>query len=159
MKTLEERIKDNIPEDLMQTHIEVVYHDINVPRLKPIVVGDWIDLAVAKTYTLKAGEFELLDLGVSMKLPKGCEALVIPRSSTFMRYGVLQANSVGLIDESYCGQNDIWKFPALAMRDTTITAGTRICQFRIIPHQPSLMIMECAKFDGDDRGGFGSTGV
>ena len=100
----------------------------------------------------------MIPLGVALELPKGYEALVIPRSSTFKNYGVLQTNSCGLIDESYCGNNDQWYFPALAIRDTVIHVNDRICQFRILKHQPELSFVEVQELTGKDRGGFGSTG-
>lgn len=120
--------------------------------------SDWIDLRAAETVTLKAGEFRLIPLGVAMKLPAGYEAHVVPRSSTFKHYGVLQANSMGIIDESYCGSNDQWMFPAYATRDTVIQANDRICQFRIMAHQPKLTFLPCDALEDTDRGGFGSTG-
>lgn len=121
--------------------------------------SDWIDLRAAETVELKAGQFRLIPLGVAMKLPAGYEALVAPRSSTFKNYGVLQANSLGIIDESYCGDNDQWKWPAYAVRDTVIHVNDRICQFRIIEHQPKLEFCRVEYLNGPDRGGFGSTGV
>ena len=121
--------------------------------------SDWIDLRAAETVELKAGEFKLIPLGVGMKLPAGYEALVAPRSSTFKNYGVLQANSLGIVDESYCGDNDQWRWPAYAVRDTVIHVNDRICQFRIIEHQPKLDFLPVEHLDGPDRGGFGSTGV
>ena len=121
--------------------------------------SDWIDLRAAETVELKAGEFRLIPLGVGMKLPEGYEALVAPRSSTFKNFGVLQANSLGIVDESYCGDNDQWRWPAYAVRDTVIHVNDRICQFRIIEHQPKLEFCPVEHLDGADRGGFGSTGV
>ena len=121
--------------------------------------SDWIDLRAAETVELKAGQFRLIPLGVGMKLPAGYEALVAPRSSTFKNYGVLQANSLGIVDESYCGDNDQWRWPAYAVRDTVIHVNDRICQFRIIEHQPKLEFCPVEHLDGPDRGGFGSTGV
>lgn len=120
--------------------------------------SDWIDLRAAETVTLKAGEFRLIPLGVAMKLPAGYEAHVVPRSSTFKNYGVLQANSCGIIDESYCGSNDQWMFPAFATRDTVIEENARICQFRIMAHQPQIRFLPCDRLEDSDRGGFGSTG-
>ena len=120
--------------------------------------SDWIDLRAAETVALKAGEFRLIPLGVAMKLPAGCEAHVVPRSSTFKNYGVLQANSVGIIDESYCGSGDQWYFPAYATRDTVIQKNDRICQFRIFTHQPRIEFEVREALEETDRGGFGSTG-
>lgn len=120
--------------------------------------GDWIDLCTKEDVTLKQGEFKLIDLGVAMKLPKGYEAIVVPRSSAFIKYSIIQTNGIGIIDETYCGNNDVWKFPALALRDTEIKACTRIAQFRIIKHQPDIRFFELEKLPGKSRGGFGSTG-
>lgn len=120
--------------------------------------GDWIDLCTKEDVILKQGEFQLIDLGVAMKLPKGYEALVVPRSSTFMKYSIIQTNGIGIIDETYCGNHDVWKFPALALRDTVIKAGTRIAQFRIIKHQPDIRFYELENLPDKNRGGFGSTG-
>lgn len=120
--------------------------------------SDWIDLRAAETVELKAGEFRLIPLGVAMKLPAGYEALVAPRSSTFKTFGILQANSLGVIDESYCGDNDQWRFPAYAVRDTVIHVNDRICQFRILEHQPKVEFLRRERLEGPDRGGFGSTG-
>lgn len=120
--------------------------------------SDWIDLRAAETVELKAGEFKLIPLGVGMKLPAGYEALVAPRSSTFKNYGVLQANSLGIVDESYCGDNDQWRWPAYAVRDTVIHVNDRICQFRIMENQPKIQFDEVAHLENADRGGHGSTG-
>jgi len=120
--------------------------------------SDWIDLRAAENVTLKAGEFKLISLGVCMELPKGYEAHIVPRSSTFKNFGVIQANHCGIVDGSYCGNEDIWRFPALAMRDTEIKVNDRICQFRIFKNQPQIEFDEVEKLEGKDRGGFGSTG-
>ena len=121
--------------------------------------SDWIDLRAAEDVSLRAGEFRLIPLGVAIKLPCGYEAHIVPRSSTFKNFGILQTNHMGVIDETYCGDNDQWFFPALATRDTVIHANDRICQFRIMKHQPTLTFIEAAHLDSPDRGGFGSTGV
>lgn len=120
--------------------------------------GDWIDLRCGETVTLRKGEYALIPLGVAMELPDGYEAEVAPRSSTFGRYGILMVNSIGVIDESYNGDGDEWKFPALAMRDTTIERNTRIAQFRIRRHQPGIVLIPVESLGNDDRGGIGSTG-
>lgn len=120
--------------------------------------GDWIDLRAAKSVVLKAGEYQLIPLGIAMELPEGYEAILAPRSSTFKRGGILLANSIGIIDESYKGDNDEWHFPALAIRDTTIMVNERICQFRIIKHQPEIEFEVVDSLGNDDRGGLGSTG-
>lgn len=121
--------------------------------------SDWIDLRAAEDITLKAGEFKLIPLGVAMKLPRGYEAHIVPRSSTFKNFGIIQTNHQGVIDESYCGDNDQWFFPAYALRDTTIQVNDRICQFRIMEHQPALTFDEVPALLGQDRGGHGSTGI
>ena len=120
--------------------------------------SDWIDLRAAEDVTLKAGEFRLIKLGVGVKLPKGYEAHIVPRSGTFKNFGIIQANSMGIIDESYCGDNDQWCFPAIAMRDTVIHKNDRICQFRIFEHQPAVKFTTVEHLSATDRGGFGSTG-
>jgi dUTP pyrophosphatase len=121
--------------------------------------SDWIDLRAAETVEIKAGEFKLIPLGVAMQLPKGYEAHVVPRSSTFKNFGVIQTNSQGVIDESYCGANDQWFFPAYALRDTIINVNDRICQFRIMEHQPKIEFTESLLDNNVDRGGHGSTGL
>lgn len=120
--------------------------------------SDWIDLRAAEEVKMKAGEFRLIPLGVAMELPAGYEAHIVPRSSTFKNFGIIQTNHMGVIDESYCGDGDQWYFPALAIRDTEIHVNDRICQFRIIEHQPALDFKEVMYLENVDRGGFGSTG-
>ena len=121
--------------------------------------GDWIDLRAAERIELKAGEFKLIPLGVAMALPEGYEANVVPRSSTFKKYGVIQTNSFGVIDFSYRGDKDQWFMPVYAMRDTVIDFDDRICQFRIVENQPKITFTEVDHLDNESRGGFGSTGV
>lgn len=120
--------------------------------------SDWIDLWAAETVTLKAGEFRLIPLGVAIALPAGYEAHIVPRSSTFKTYGILQTNSMGVVDNTYCGDGDQWRFPAYATRDVTVEKGARICQFRVMENQPPLEFVSVEHLDGPDRGGFGSTG-
>lgn len=139
-------------------NINIVYHDPELQKIEKIDTGDWIDLRAAEDVYMKAGDFRLISLGVSMKLPSGYEAHVVPRSSTFKTWGILQTNSMGVIDNSYSGTNDIWKFPALATRDVQIKKNDRICQFRIIQKMPYVTMNEVDKLDDTDRGGFGSTG-
>jgi dUTP pyrophosphatase len=139
--------------------IKIKYHDNEIEKIKEIAVGDWIDLRAAETVAMNTGDFKLISLGVSMKLPDGYEAHVVPRSSTFKKWGVLQTNSMGVIDNSYSGTNDIWRFPALAMRDTVINKNDRICQFRIMKRQPTIEFEKVDTLDSFDRGGFGSTGA
>ena len=130
----------------------------DVEKIEKFEAGDWIDLRAAEDVEMMAGEYKAIPLGVAMDLPKGYEALVAPRSSTFKRYGILLANSIGVIDESYCGDNDEWHFLAYAVRDTKIYKNERICQFRIIKHQPKLKLKEVKFLGNADRGGIGSTG-
>lgn len=138
--------------------IQIKYFDSEIDKVMKVDKGDWIDLRAAKEVALKAGEYALIPLGVGMKLPTGYEAHVVPRSSTFKNFGVIQTNSHGVIDESYCGDNDQWHFPAFALRDTVIHKNDRICQFRIEKKQPEISFVEVTNLDLKDRGGFGSTG-
>ena len=138
--------------------IKIRYHG-DVEPLEKIPQGDWIDLRAAETVSLKAGEFRLISLGVSMKLPEGYEAHLLSRSSTFKKWGVIQANGMGIIDGSYCGDHDIWRFSALAMRDTVIEKGDRICQFRIMEKMPAVTFETVEFLSDPDRGGIGSTGA
>ena len=141
--------------------IKIKYVDKTMKKLDYIdgAKSEWIDLRSAEDIILKAGEFKLINLGVCMKLPDGYEAHVVPRSSTFKKFGIIQTNHQGVIDGSYCGDNDVWFYPALAMRDTHIYKGDRICQFRIVPIQPKITFEEVDHLDNPDRGGHGSTGV
>ena len=120
--------------------------------------SDWIDLRASEEVTLKQGEFALARLGVAMELPKGYEAHIVPRSSTYKNFGVIQANHCGVVDGSYCGDNDMWRMPVIAMRDTQIHVNDRICQFRIMKNQPEILFEEVEHLEGKDRGGFGTTG-
>lgn len=139
--------------------IEIRYLSDRIERLRYINgKSDWIDLRAAEEIEMKAGEFRLIPLGVAMRLPAGYEAHIVPRSSTFKNFGILQTNHMGVIDESYCGDNDQWFFPAFAVRDTVIHMNDRICQFRIMEHQPEISFFETDSLGGTDRGGFGSTG-
>ena len=138
--------------------IIVQYQHEDTYRLKAIEKGNWIDMAADEDVTIKAGELKLINLGVAMKLPEGYEGHLAPRSSTLKKFGVLQANSVGVVDDTYCGPTDWWRFPAFATRDTEIKRGERICQFRIMEVQPKLRFTE-GKMVAEDRGGFGSTGT
>ena len=120
--------------------------------------SDWIDLHAAEDVDMKAGEFRLIPLGVAIELPEGYEAHIVPRSSTFKNFGIIQTNHCGIIDESYCGPNDWFYMPAYALRDTVIHVNDRICQFRIEKHQPTISFEEVDHLNGEDRGGIGSTG-
>lgn len=139
--------------------IKIKYLCDKIDRLQYIDnKSDWIDLRAAETIEMKAGEFKLIPLGIAIELPSGYEAHIVPRSSTFKNFGILQTNSMGVVDETYCGDNDQWFFPALAMRDTVIKVNDRICQFRIMEHQPALKFTEVTHLGNLDRGGHGSTG-
>ena len=139
--------------------IRIKYFSQEIEKLRYVDgKSDWIDLRAAKEVELKKGEFALIPLGVTMELPAGYEAHVVPRSSTFKNFGVIQTNSMGVIDETYCGDNDQWFFPAYALRNTVIHVNDRICQFRIMEHQPALDFEETDVLGNEDRGGHGSTG-
>ncbi len=141
------------------TEIKVKYFSEDVEPLRYVDgKSDWIDLAAAETVTLRAGEYRLIPLGVAIALPEGYEAHLVPRSSTFKNYGILQTNSMGVVDSSYCGDNDQWRMPVYATRDVTIEKGARIAQFRIMENQPQLKFLRVEHLEGPDRGGFGSTG-
>ena len=135
------------------------YFTDEIDKISKIDKGDWIDLRSAQTVELKAGEFKLIPLGVAMQLPEGYEAHVVPRSSTYKNFGIIQTNHQAVIDESYCGDNDQWFYPAYALRDTVININERICQFRIMKKQPVINFEEVEILGNDDRGGIGSTGV
>lgn len=143
----------------MKETINIKYLTDSIDKLTYIDgKSDWIDLRAAETVDMDPMEFKLIPLGIAMQLPAGYEAHVIPRSSTFKNFGIIQANSMGLIDESYCGDNDQWYFPAIALRKTTILANDRICQFRIMKHQLQIEFREVDNLNNESRGGIGSTG-
>lgn len=147
--------------------IKVKYHS-DIDQISRIVQGDWIDLRAAEDVFIPIGQFKMISLGVSMQLPEGYEAHVVPRSSTFNHFGILMTNSFGVIDNSYCGDNDIWKFPAYCVfgglmrngvKGTLIKKNDRICQFRIAKKMPEVVFDTVVTLGNSDRGGFGSTGV
>lgn len=139
--------------------IKIKYLSNEIEKLRFIDgKSDWIDLRAAQEIKMNPGEFKLIPLGISMQLPKGYEAHVVPRSSTFKNFGIIQTNSMGVIDESYCGDQDQWFFPAYALRDTVIHVNDRICQFRIEKKQPEIEFVEVDSLGNPDRGGHGSTG-
>ena len=142
----------------MQT-IKIKYFSDKIEKLTYIDgKSDWIDLRAAEDVTLKQGEFRLIPLGVGMELPRGYEAHVVPRSSTFKNFGIIQTNHQGVIDCSYCGDNDQWFMPVYALRDTQIHINDRICQFRIMENQPKIAFDEVEHLNHENRGGHGSTG-
>ena len=139
--------------------IKIRYFAEDLPKLKNLRIGDWIDLYSAERVVLVPGDFRLIPLGVAMQLPPGYEALIVPRSSSFKNFGIIQTNSVGIIDESYCGTDDQWMMPVYATRNAIIEKGDRICQFRIVENQPAVGFVETATLCDRNRGGFGSTGI
>ena len=138
--------------------VYIKYFSDEISKIEKMEKGDWIDLRSADNLSLKAGEFAYVSLGIGMILPDGYEAHLAPRSSTFKNFGILVPNSPGVIDNSYCGENDEWKLPVLAMRDTEILVNDRICQFRLVEKQPAFVLEQTAHLSDDSRGGFGSTG-
>ena len=140
-------------------NIQIKYFTDEIEKLTYIDgKSDWIDLRAAKEMELKAGQYAMIPLGVAMKLPEGYEAHIVPRSSTYKNFGLIQTNHMGVVDESYCGDNDQWHMPVYALRDTVIHVNDRICQFRIMEHQPKIVFEEVEALSAPDRGGFGSTG-
>lgn len=139
--------------------IQIKYFDDKIDKIRNIEgKSDWYDLRASETITLKAGDFALIPLGVGMILPDDYEANIVPRSSTFKNYGIIQTNCFAVIDNSYSGDNDMWRLPVYATRDVTINKNDRICQFRINERQPIIEFEEVAHLNENDRGGFGSTG-
>lgn len=138
--------------------IKIKYFDESLPKLEKIDKGDWIDLRAAKELFIPANTFAMIHLGVAMQLPEGYEAHIAPRSSTFKKWGIIQVNSVGVVDESYAGDGDEWMMPVYAIRDTNIHKGDRVCQFRIMEKQPTVEFVEFKHLNNENRGGFGSTG-
>lgn len=139
--------------------IKIKYFSDEIERLTYIDgKSDWIDVRASEEVELKAGDFKLIPLGIAMELPKGYEAHLVPRSSTFKTWGLIQANSMGVVDCSYCGDNDMWRMPVYATRDTVVHVNDRIAQFRIMENQPRIVFEEVEHLGNDDRGGFGSTG-
>lgn len=143
----------------MKETIKIKYFTNEIDKIQKIDKGDWIDLRSAETVELKAGEFKLIPLGIAMELPKGYEAHIVPRSSTYKNFGIIQTNHQAVIDESYCGDNDQWFYPAYALRDTVININERICQFRIMKKQPEITFEEVIRLNNKDRNGIGSTGI
>ena len=138
--------------------VYIKYFVEGLTPVQKIEKGDWIDLRAAEDVEMKAGDWGFIRLGVGMILPEGYEAHVAPRSSSYKTWGIIQTNSLGIVDNSYSGTNDIWKYPVLAMRDTEIKVNDRICQFRIVQKMPKVEFVEVSELDVEDRGGFGSTG-
>lgn len=140
--------------------IRIKYLSDKIDRLKPPTnSANWVDLRSAEDVELRRGEYRLIRLGVAMKLPEGYEAHVVPRSSTYKNFGIIQANHHGVIDNAYSGDSDEWMVPVIALRDTIIHLNDRICQFRIERRQPDIIFEEVDRLDEESRGGFGSTGI
>ena len=144
---------------MMEKTMRIKYHSDEIEKLEYIAgKSDWIDLRVAENVTLQKRELRLISMGLSVQVPDGYEMLLAPRSSTFKNFGLIQTNSLGIIDESYCGDHDIIRMPVYATRDTELHVNDRICQFRIFEHQPHIVFEEVGALGDQDRGGFGSTG-
>ena len=140
--------------------IKVKYFSDDIDKIEQKENGDWIDLRASEDIHFNIFEQKLIPLGIAMQLPKGYEAHLLPRSSTFKNFGIIMANSMGIIDNSYCGDNDQWMFNAIALRETTIHKNERICQFRIVKKQPEeIDFVTVNSLNNEDRGGFGSTGI
>jgi len=140
-------------------NIKIKYFDKEMPKLEFIQgKSDWVDLRAVEDVEILDGQFKMIPLGVAMELPEGYEAYIAPRSSTFKNYGLMQTNSIGIVDESYKGDNDMWRLPVIATRNVTIRKYERICQFRIQKKMPEFTFEEVETLGNDDRNGFGSTG-
>ena len=143
----------------VEAKLKIKYHVKELEKLRYIDgKSDWIDLRAAENVSMKQGEYRLISMGISVEIPKGYEMLIVPRSSAYKNFGILQTNAMGVVDESFCGDNDIIHMPILAMRDTEIHINDRIGQFRLMPHQPEVHFIEVDHLDNEDRGGFGTTG-
>ena len=143
----------------VEAKLKIKYHVKELEKLRYIDgKSDWIDLRVAENVSMKQGEYRLISMGISVEIPKGYEMLIVPRSSAYKNFGILQTNAMGVVDESFCGDNDIIHMPILAMRDTEIHINDRIGQFRLMPHQPEVHFIAVDHLDNEDRGGFGTTG-
>lgn len=139
--------------------IRIKYHSKEIEKLKYIDgKSDWIDLRAAEDIKLKKGDFALIKMGISVQLPAGYEMIIAARSSTFKNYGLIQTNAIGVVDESYCGDDDMIMMPVYATRDTEVKVNDRLCQFRIFKHQPVIEFEEVDSLGNAARGGFGSTG-
>jgi len=144
--------------------VKVKYFKDDCKRLKKIAIGDWIDLCADENVEIKQGEYKQIKLGIAMELPEGYEAHIAPRSSTFKNFGIMQTNSIGIVDNSYCGDNDQWMMPVVCVNPisegkTWIMRGDRIAQFRIMKKQPHINFVEVESLGNEDRGGFGRTGI
>lgn len=138
--------------------ILVKYHNKEMTKIQFNEKGNFFDLRASQRYEIKKGEFKLIDLGVSIKLPEGYWGQVVPRSSLYKNHHLIQTNSFGVIDTTYCGEKDHWMLPVLAIEDTVIEFDERICQFRIVKDNP-FTIKEVEEMTDKDRGGFGTSGI
>lgn len=140
-------------------------------KLKKIAKGNWIDVYANKDVFVKVNERAMIPLGFALELPRGWEAHLAPRSSTFKTWGIIQTNSVGVVDDTYIGDNDQWHMPVYCLegkgtelidgeeiKGTWIRKGDKIAQFRIMEVMPEIEFDEVESFGNSDRGGFGSTG-
>lgn len=147
--------------------VKIKYHDGAI-KIEEIEIGDWYDLAIPEEVKFEPFEFKLVELGIAMELPEGYEAQIVPRSSTYKKWSLIQTNHTGVIDNSYRGNDDTWKLPLLQIphkgiwdtdkESTTVPAGTRLCQFRLVPQSPRINFVETDDLGNDSRGGFGTTG-
>lgn len=149
---------------ILTEQIKIKYMHPDTKRLEAIDIGDWIDMYADEQIVMYPGQFINIPLGVAMELPRGYEAHLAPRSSTFKTWGILAANSFGVIDESYKGDNDEWHFPAFfpvggTLKQTVIHRGDKIAQFRIMKKMPRIDFIEVESLGNPDRGGLGSTGT
>lgn len=138
--------------------VKIKYFDESLEKIQKISIGDWIDLRCSETLELKKGKQYDLPLGVAMELPKGYEAWLTSRSSMAKKFHIFHCDDMGIIDGSYCGNNDMWKLPVIALEDVTINKNDRICQFRLHEVMPEVEFIEVKQLDNPDRGGLGSTG-
>lgn len=158
IKEKESKMKSKLKSKTTEKTIKIKYHK-DILEIESYEFGDWIDLRAAEYVKMKKGDLKYISLGVSMELPAGYEAYIAPRSSTPKNFGIICANSIGIIDNSFCGDNDVWKFCAYAIRDTVIQKGDRICQFRIAKNQDTIKFKKVDTLGNPDRGGYGSTGI
>ncbi|ABG85823.1 dUTP diphosphatase [Clostridium perfringens] len=151
--------------------IRIKYFD-NATKLKKITKGNWIDIYANKDIFVKCGERAMVPLGFALELPEGWEGHLAPRSSTFKTWGIIQTNSVGVVDDTYIGDNDQWHMPVYCLqgkdiesengeevKGTWIRKGDKIGQFRIMEVMPEIEFEEVESFGNKDRGGFGTTGT
>lgn len=142
---------------IASAHLKVMYHNPHLTELSKSDTGNFIDLRSSKRYDIKKGDFLMIDLGISAEVENGFWVEIVPRSSLFKNHGLIQTNSVGVIDTSYCGEDDVWMMPVYATRDTVIDFNERVCQFRVVP-DIYVDIETVDHLNNDSRGGFGSTG-